>query len=234
MKLVLILIELAPYGVFCLVSRTFATQGFDAIWPLAKYFFLVVGVLVVHASLTYPLLLKFLTGLSPFTFLKKMREAQIFAFSTASSNATIPVTLETAEKDLGVDNSIASFTVPLGATVNMDGTAVMQGVATIFIAQAYGIDLTFGNLMTVIVTATLASVGTAGVPSAGLIMLSIVLIQIGLPVDAIAIIWGIDRLLDMLRTSVNITGDAMVTTIVGKWEGQLDKDIFNKENTSGN
>ena len=161
-----------------------------------------------------------------------MREAQIFAFSTASSNATIPVTLETAEKDLGVNNSIASFTVPLGATINMDGTAVMQGVATIFIAQAYGIDLTFGNLMTVIVTATLASVGTAGVPSAGLIMLSIVLIQIGLPVDAIAIIWGIDRLLDMLRTSVNITGDAMVTTIVGKWEGQLDKDIFNNDTSS--
>lgn len=232
MKLVLILIELAPYGVFCLVSRTFATQGFDAIWPLAKYFFLVVGVLLIHASLTYPLLLKFLTGLSPFTFLKKMREAQIFAFSTASSNATIPVTLETAEKDLGVNNSIASFTVPLGATINMDGTAVMQGVATIFIAQAYGIDLTFGNLMTVIVTATLASVGTAGVPSAGLIMLSIVLIQIGLPVDAIAIIWGIDRLLDMLRTSVNITGDAMVTTIVGKWEGQLDKEIFNKDTSA--
>lgn len=232
MKLVLILIELAPYGVFCLVSRTFATQGFDAIWPLAKYFFLVVGVLIVHASLTYPLMLKLLTGLSPITFLKKMREAQIFAFSTASSNATIPVTLETAERDLGVKNSISSFTVPLGATINMDGTAIMQGAATIFIAQAYGFPLTFGDLMTVIMTATLASVGTAGVPSAGLIMLSIVLIQIGLPVDAIAIIWGIDRLLDMLRTSVNITGDAMVTTIVGTWEGQIDKETFYNPNSS--
>jgi len=233
MKLVLILIELAPYGVFCLVSRTFATQGFEAIWPLAKYFFLVVGVLIIHAVLTYPLLLKFFTGLSPLTFLRKMREAQVFAFSTASSNATIPVTLETAERDLGVNNSIASFTVPLGATINMDGTAIMQGAATIFIAQAYGFDLTLGNLMTVILTATLASIGTAGVPSAGLIMLSIVLIQIGLPVDAIAIIWGIDRLLDMLRTAVNITGDATVTTIVGNWEGQLDRDTFyNPESSS--
>ena len=229
MKLVLILIELAPYGVFALVSRTFATQGFDAIWPLAKYFFLVVGVLVIHAGVTYPVLLKILTGLNPVMFMRKMRGAQIFAFSTASSNATIPVTLETVEERLGVDNSVASFTVPLGATINMDGTAIMQGAATIFIAQAYGIDLTFGDLMTVILTATLASVGTAGVPSAGLIMLSIVLIQIGLPVDAIAIIWGIDRLLDMVRTSVNITGDAMVTTIVGKWEGRVDIDRFNKD-----
>jgi Na+/H+-dicarboxylate symporter len=228
MKLVLLLIELAPYGVFCLVGRTFATQGFDAIWPLAKYFFLVVAVLIIHAGITYPVLLKLLTGLNPFMFLRKMRGAQIFAFSTASSNATIPVTLETAEERLGVHNSIASFTVPLGATINMDGTAIMQGAATVFIAQAYGIDLTLGNLLTVIFTATLASIGTAGVPSAGLIMLSIVLIQLGLPVDAIAIIWGIDRLLDMLRTSVNITGDAMVTLIVGKWEGRLDVDTFNK------
>lgn len=229
MKLVMILIELAPYGVFCLVGRTFATQGFEAIWPLAKYFFLVVGVLILHAGVTYPLLLKALTGLNPILFLRKMREAQVFGFSTASSNATIPITLETTEKDLGVSNSIASFTVPLGATINMDGTAIMQGAATIFIAQAYGIDLTFGNLMTVILTATLASIGTAGVPSAGLIMLSMVLIQLGLPVEGIAIIWGIDRLLDMLRTAVNITGDAMVTTIVGKWEGQVNLDIFNKK-----
>tara|TARA_Y100000588_G_C14266340_1_gene930070 strand:- start:1980 stop:3419 length:1440 start_codon:yes stop_codon:yes gene_type:complete len=228
MKLVLILIELAPYGVFCLVSRTFATQGFDAIWPLAKYFFLVVGVLILHAVVTYPTLLKVLTGLNPLMFLKKMRGAQIFAFSTASSNATIPVTLETVEERLGVNKSVASFTVPLGATINMDGTAIMQGAATIFIAQAYGVDLAFGDLMTVIITATLASIGTAGVPSAGLIMLSIVLIQLGLPVDAIAIIWGIDRLLDMLRTSVNITGDAMVTSIVGKWERQVNESTFNK------
>jgi Na+/H+-dicarboxylate symporter len=228
MKLVMILIELAPYGVFCLVSRTFATQGFDAIWPLAKYFFLVVGVLIIHVAVVYPLLLKLFTGLNPIMFLRKMRNAQVFAFSTASSNATIPVTLRAVEDRIGVDNSVASFTVPLGATINMDGTAIMQGAATIFIAQAYGIDLTLGNLLTVIFTATIASVGTAGVPSAGLIMLSVVLTQLGLPVDAIAIIWGIDRLLDMVRTSVNITGDAMVTTIVGKWEGQLDVGTFNK------
>jgi Na+/H+-dicarboxylate symporter len=152
------------------------------------------------------------------------------AFSTASSNATIPVTLETAEHRLGVDNSIASFTVPLGATINMDGTAIMQGVATVFIAQAYGIELGMVDLVTVVVTATLASIGTAGVPGVGLVMLAMVLRQVNLPVEGIGLIIGVDRLLDMARTAVNVTGDATVTCIVAKSEGQLDSEVFHADN----
>lgn len=226
MKLVLLLMELAPYGVFCLVGRTFATQGFSAIAPLSKYFFLVILVLIFHAIITYPLFLKLLSGLNPVSFIRKMGSAQIFAFSTSSSNATIPVTLETNTHKLGVSPSVASFTVPLGATINMDGTAIMQGVATVFIAQAWGIDLSLLDLLTVIATATLASIGTAGVPGVGLIMLSMVLIQVGLPVEGIAIIMGVDRLLDMLRTSVNITGDSMVTCVVAKWQKVIDRTVF--------
>jgi Na+/H+-dicarboxylate symporter len=226
MKLVLILIQLAPFGVFALLAKTFAEEGFDAILPLAKYFFLVVGVLLLHAFLTYPLFLRAFGKISPFPFFRKMRKAQIFAFSTASSNATIPVTLEVVEEELGVDNSISSFTVPLGATINMDGTAIMQGVATIFIAQASGIDLALTELLTVILMATLASIGTAGVPGVGLIMLTIVLVRVGLPIEPVGIILGIDRMLDMLRTAVNITGDATVTCIVGKSENRMDTSVF--------
>ncbi len=151
----------------------------------------------------------------------------MFAFSTASSNATIPVTMETATHRLGVHNRVSSFTIPLGATINMDGTAIMQGVATAFIAQAFNIDLTMGDYLTVILTATLASIGTAGVPGVGLIMLAMVLNQVGLPLEGIALIMGVDRLLDMIRTAVNITGDSAVTVIVGKSEGALDIDTFN-------
>ena len=150
-----------------------------------------------------------------------------FAFSTSSSNATIPVTLETLEYSLGVRNAIASFTVPLGATINMDGTAIMQGVATVFIANVYGVDLGITDYLVVIVTATLASIGTAAVPSAGLIMLAMVLTQVGLPVEGIALIIGIDRLLDMMRTAVNVTGDSVVTCVVARTEGALDLAVFN-------
>jgi len=229
MKLVVMIMLLAPYGVFCLVSRTFATQGGEALLPLFKYFVLVIGVLLLHGAVTYPVLLASLARLNPLQFLKQMWEVQVFAFSTASSNATLPVTLNAVENKLGVKNSVASFTVPLGATINMDGTAIMQGVATIFIAQAWNIDLSFAQLGMVIVTATMASIGTAGVPGVGLIMLSMVLLQVGLPVEGIAIIIGIDRILDMIRTAVNVTGDAMVTCVVGKWEGALDKDKFNQD-----
>ena len=155
-----------------------------------------------------------------------MRAPISFAFSTASSNATLPVTLETAEDRLGVDNRVASFTIPLGATINMDGTAIMQGVATVFIAQAYGLDLSAGQYLGVVLTATLASIGTAGVPGVGLIMLALVLRQANLPVEGIALIIGVDRLLDMVRTAVNITGDAAVTCIVAQSEGQLDTEAF--------
>ncbi|MEX0331812.1 MAG: dicarboxylate/amino acid:cation symporter [Puniceicoccaceae bacterium] len=229
MTLVWIVMRLAPVGVFALIARTFATQGFDAFGPLLKYFFLVLGVLFFHALVTYPIILKALSGLNPIRFISKLREVQVFAFSTASSNATIPVTLKTVENNLGVHNSVASFTVPLGATINMDGTAIMQGVATVFIAQAYGMGLEISDYLLVIMTATLASIGTAGVPGVGLIMLSMVLTQVGLPVEGIGLIIGIDRLLDMVRTAVNVTGDSAVSCIVAKSEGELDLDVYNSE-----
>jgi Na+/H+-dicarboxylate symporter len=231
MQLVVILMKFAPVGIFCLIAKTFALQGFDVIKPLLSYFLVVASVLVIHVLVTYTLLLKLLTGLSPWIFLKKMREVQIFAFSTASSNATIPINIENTEKKIGVDNSVASFIIPLGATINMDGTAIMQGVATVFIANAFGIDLTAGDYLAVILTATLASIGTAGVPGVGLIMLAMVLNQVGLPVEGIALIIGVDRLLDMMRTAVNVTGDAAAAVIIAKSEGAFDQDVYYQTNT---
>ncbi len=226
LRLVALLMQLAPIGVFCLVARVFADQGIDAIGQLAAYFLIVLGVLAVHMLLTYPLLLKIFGGLDPLTFFKKLRAPITVAFSTSSSAATLPVTLRNTEERLGVDNSVASFTIPLGATVNMDGTAIMQGVATVFIAQAYGIDIGVQGYLSVVLTATLASIGTAGVPGVGLVMLAMVLRQVNLPVEAIGLIIGIDRILDMARTAVNITGDAAVSCIVAKHEGQLDLEVF--------
>ena len=226
MRLVTILMNIAPYGVFALLTTLFTTVSLATFGNLIEYFFVVFVVLVIHALVTYPIILKLLTGLNPLIFLKKMRDAAIFAFSTASSNATIPVTLETATKKMGVRNSIASFTVPLGATINMDGTAIMQGVATVFIAQVFSQDLTLADYLTVVLTATLASIGTAGVPGVGLIMLAMVLEQVGLPVEGIALIIGVDRLLDMTRTAVNVTGDSMVTIVVAKSEDQFDDDMY--------
>ncbi|MBT1063525.1 dicarboxylate/amino acid:cation symporter [Bowmanella sp. Y26] len=230
MRLVTILMNLAPYGVLALMAKLFATIGFDTFTSLLKYFFLVLGVLLIHAFVSYPLLLKLLAGLNPLFMIRKMRDAVLFAFSTASSSATLPVTLETARNKLGVKNTVASFTVPLGATINMDGTAIMQGVATVFIAQVYGVDLSVSDYLMVILTATLASVGTAGVPGVGLIMLAMVLQQVGLPVEGIALIIGVDRLLDMTRTAVNVTGDCTVACIVAKSEGELDLDTYNDPN----
>ncbi|GEM80176.1 dicarboxylate/amino acid:cation symporter [Vibrio superstes] len=227
MKLVALLMNIAPYGVFFLMAKLFTTIGLGAIMNLGEYFLVLTAALLIQGLVVYPLILKATTGLNPLNFLKKMEDAVMFAFSTASSNATIPVTMETATHRLGVKNRVASFTVPLGATINMDGTAIMQGVATAFIAQAFNIDLTMGDYLTVILTATLASIGTAGVPGVGLIMLAMVLNQVGLPLEGIALIMGVDRLLDMIRTAVNITGDSAVTVIVGKSEGALDVDTFN-------
>jgi len=227
MKLVAILMNLAPYGVFFLMAKLFTGLGLSAIVNLAEYFLVLAGTLILHGLVTYSVMLKGFTGLSPITFLKKMEDAVMFAFSTASSNATIPVTMETAKNRMGVENRVSSFTVPLGATVNMDGTAIMQGVATAFIAQAFNIDLTMGDYLMVIMTATLASIGTAGVPGVGLVMLAMVLNQVGLPLEGIALIMGVDRLLDMIRTAVNITGDSAVTVIVAKSEGALDETRFN-------
>ena len=230
MKMVTIIMALAPYGVFALIAKLMATLGWDSFLPLLKYFFLVIGVLLLHAALTFPMLLKFVAGLDPFLFLKKMRAVQLFAFSTSSSGATIPISMETVTKRLGVKNSIASFTVPLGATINMDGTAIMQGVATVFIAQAFQIDLTFTQYLTVVLTAVLASIGTAAVPGVGLITLTMVLQQVGLPVEGIAIIMAVDRILDMVRTAVNVTGDATVSCIVARGEGDFDMNVFKDPN----
>jgi Na+/H+-dicarboxylate symporter len=232
LKLVTILMNLAPYGVFCLMAKLFTTIEMGLIVGLAKYFFTVLIALFIHALVNYSAMLKLLTGLSPITFLTKMKDACMFAFSTSSSSATMPVTLETATKKLGAHNSVASFTVPLGATINMDGTAIMQGVATVFIAQVFAVDLTISDYLMVILTATLASVGTAGVPGVGLIMLAMVLNQVGLPVEGIAIIMGVDRLLDMTRTAVNVTGDCMVTCVVAKSENEFDTHVFNDPNAA--
>ena len=227
MKMVFMLINLAPYGVFCLLAKLFTREGFSAIVNLAIYFSTIVFVLSFHAAVIYSAILYIFTGLNPLKLFKNMRPAMLFAFSTSSSNATIPVTLTTARNRLGADNSIASFTIPLGATVNMDGTAIMQGIATVFIAQAYGLELSMIQYVSVVATATLASIGTAGVPGVGLITLAMVLQQVGLPVEGIGLIIGVDRLLDMLRTVVNISGDGMVTTVVASSEKRLNRAVFN-------
>jgi len=227
MKLVELIMQIAPYGVFALMAKTFATQGLGLILPMMGYFAAVISVLLLHVSGTLMILLKVLGKVNPVVFFKKMRTVQVFAFSTSSSNATIPVTLRTTEQRLGVDNSTAAFIVPFGATINMDGTAIMQGVATVFIANVYGIELGLTGYITVIVMAALASIGTAGVPGVGLIMLAMVFNQVGLPVEGIALIMGVDRLLDMLRTAVNVTGDAAITTIVARSENKLDMKLFN-------
>lgn len=226
MKMVGVLMALAPYGVFALLATLFAEMGLSAILDLGVYFLTVLGLLLFHGTVTYSIILKTLTGLPPRIMLRKMRSVWAFAFSTASSGATLPITLRTVEKKLGVHNSVAGFTIPLGATVNMDGTAIMQGVATVFIAEVYGFDLSMTAYITVILTATLASIGTAAVPGVGLITLAMVLEQAGLPVEGIALIIGVDRLLDMVRTMVNVTGDATASVVVARSERQFDEDVF--------
>ncbi|MDQ6980368.1 MAG: dicarboxylate/amino acid:cation symporter [Ghiorsea sp.] len=227
MQVVNVVMFLAPLGVFALMAKTFAQQGIDLIIPMLGYFGVLVLALILHMTGTLMLLLRIFGKVNPITFMKKMQTAQVFAFSTSSSNATIPVTLHTVEKRLGVDESIASFTVPFGATINMDGTAIMQGVATVFIANVYGIDLGLMGYLTVIGMSVLASIGTAGVPGVGLIMLAMVFNQVGLPVEGIALIIGVDRLLDMIRTAVNVTGDAAVSTVIAHSEKGLDMYVFN-------
>ena len=228
MKMVFILINFAPIGVFCLLTSLFAVQGINVLGDLVGYFFIVIFVLLFHGLIVYPSLLYIFTRIKPLWFYGKLRPLMVFAFSTSSSNATMPVTLKTVTEDIGVDPKIASFTIPLGATVNMDGTAIMQGVATVFIANAYNIDLSTLDYLMVILTATLASVGTAGVPGVGLIMLAMVLSQVGLPTEGIALILGVDRILDMLRTVVKVTGDSTVSTIVASSENAMDKNNYKK------
>ncbi len=227
MEMTITVMKAAPIGVFCMISRTIATIGFDAFIPMLKYMGCVIFALALQCLGVYLLLLFIFTHLNPITFIKKFFPVMEFAFSTSSSNACIPLSIETLKDKLGVSSKISSFTVPLGATINMDGTAIMQGVAVVFIADAYGIELTAGMLGTVIATATLASIGTAGVPGVGLITLAMVLTSVGLPTEGIALIMGIDRIIDMIRTAVNVTGDAVCTTIVAKQAGMIDKEIFN-------
>ena len=226
MEMTMAVMSVAPIGVFCLIARTFANIGFDAFVPMLKYMAAVILALFIQCFGVYQILLFIFTRLNPLKFVKKFFPVMNFAFTTATSNATIPLSIDTLNKKMGVSKKISSFTIPLGATVNMDGTSIMQGV--IFIAQVYGMSLTTSDLITVVATATLASIGTAGVPSVGLITLAMVLQSVGLPTEGIALIMGIDRILDMLRTAVNITGDAVCTTIVSYQEKALDKDVFNQ------
>ena len=228
MEMTMMVMSLAPIGVFSLIARTFATIGFSAFVPLAKYMIAVLIALAIQCFGVYQILLKLFTGLNPVKFIRKFFPVMAFAFSTATSNATIPLSIDTLYKKMGVSKKISSFTIPLGATINMDGTSIMQGVAVMFDAQAFGIQLTPMDYITVIGTATLASIGTAGIPSVGLVTLTMVFNSVGLTVEAIGIIMGIDRILDMARTAVNITGDAVCTTIVACQNGAVDKEVFNK------
>lgn len=229
MEMTIVVMKAAPVGVFCLIAKTFAGIGFDAFIPMLKYMASVILALALQCFVVYQVLLFLFTRLNPFKFIKKFFPVMAFAFSTSTSNATIPLSIDTLYKKMGVSKQISSFTIPLGATINMDGTSIMQGVAVIFIAQAYGIELTPAAIATVIATATVASIGTAGVPSVGLVTLSMVLTSVGLPTEGIALIMGIDRILDMLRTAVNITGDAVCTTIVAKQQGAFKQEVFDAE-----
>ena len=226
MEMTSIVMKFAPIGVFCLMAKTFGSLGFDGIMPLTKYIICVLIGLAIQAFIVYPSLLVIFTRLNPIKFFKRFISVMFFAFSSSTSNATIPLNLDKLS-EMGVSRDVSSFTIPLGATINMDGTAIMQGVAVMFAAQAYGIDLGTSALLTVIFTAVMASVGTAGVPSVGLVTLTMVFNSVGLPVQAIGIIFGIDHILDMVRTAVNVTGDAICTIIVSFRNKAMDLDVFN-------
>ena len=226
MEMTRIVMKFAPIGIFCLMAKTFASLGFSGLLPLAKYIGCVLLGLAIQAFVVYPSLLVIFTRLNPIKFFRKFISVMFFAFSSSTSNATIPLNLEKLS-EMGVSPEISSFTVPLGATINMDGTAIMQGCAVMFAAQAYGIDLGMSGLLIVIFTAVMASIGTAGVPSVGLVTLTMVFNSVGLPVEAIGIIFGIDHILDMFRTAVNVTGDAICTLIVSFKNKALDDDVFN-------
>ena len=226
MEMTSLVMKFAPIGVFCLMAKTFGSLGLEGIIPLTKYVFCVIIGLTIQVFLVYPALLVVFTRLNPIKFFKRFVSVMFFAFSSSTSNATIPLNMEKLT-EMGVSRDVSSFTIPLGATINMDGTAIMQGVAVMFAAQAYGMDLGVSALLTVIFTAVMASIGTAGVPSVGLVTLTMVFNSVGLPVQAIGVIFGIDHILDMLRTAVNVTGDAICTMIVSFRNKSLDVDVFN-------
>lgn len=218
MQLVVMIIAFAPIGVFCLIGKFVIADGLNVFGEALKYVILLIATLFLHMFITYSVLIKFFTRLSLKTFFLKMKDVAVFAFSTSSSAATIPVTLKTVENELGVNKNVAAFVVPVGATINMDGTALYQGVAAVFIAQAVGMDLTLANQFTIVATAVLASIGTAAVPGAGIIMLIIILEAINVPSEGIALILGVDRILDMIRTATNVTGDATVASVMDSLE----------------
>lgn len=225
-ELVKIIISFTPLAVFCILSKTFATQGIETLAPLMGYFLIVVFSLFIHFFITFSVLLKIFTKLDHRKFFKNIKDLIIFSFSTSSSSASIPFTLNTATEKCGIDKSISSFTVPLGATINMDGTAIMQGCATFFLASLYGIDLGISEILTIVITATIASIGTAGIPSAGIIMLTVIFSQVGIPLEGIPLLLGVDRLLDMMRTSVNVSGDICISCIVASSENKINEATF--------
>lgn len=228
-KLIEMIIALAPIGVFALIAVVTARYGLDILLPLGKLIFALYLGCLLHALLVLGGLLKFISKVSPLQFFRGIFEAQIVAFSTTSAAGTLPVTINCARHNLGVSKEVAGFVLPVGATVNMDGTALYQALAAVFIAQAYNIALGPAEYMTIFGITVLASIGTASIPAAGLVVLSMVLSSVGLPLEGIALIAGIDRILDMARTTVNVTGDATVALLVANSEGELDRDIFNKK-----
>ena len=228
LKIVLIIMGFAPVGVFCLMGSYVMDHGLDIFGDLIQYVLILIFVLFFHLIFTYSIILKLFANLNPITFYKKMRNVALFAFSTSPSAATIPVTLKTVSDDLGVKKDVSSFVIPVGATINMDGTAIMQGLATMFIASTAGVDLSMVEYVQIVMLAMVASIGAAAVPSAGTITLALILSSLGLPLDAIGLILAVDRILDMLRTSVNVCGDAAVSCIVAVSEDELDYQIYNK------
>ncbi len=226
MRLVFLVMILAPYGIYFLLASIFARQGITVLMELLQYILVVFFALIFQLIITYSIFLRFIAKLNPIHFFKKMYNTMLFAFGVCSSNASIPVVLETTKKQLGVKESIASFVIPLGATINMDGTAIMQSVATVFIANIYHVDIGITGYLTIVLMATIASIGTAGVPGVGVITLTMVLQQIGLPVEGTALIISVDRILDMCRASINISGDAMIACLVAKSENLLDEKIY--------
>jgi Na+/H+-dicarboxylate symporter len=230
-KLTELVMKLAPYGVFGLMAWVSGKYGADVLLPLVKVIAVVYLGAIIHVVVFYSGMISILGRLNPIRYLKSLMNPAAVAFTTTSSSGTLPATIKASREELGVSKGVSSFVLPLGATINMDGTALYQGVCALFIAQAFGVDLAASDYVTIILTATLASVGTAGVPGAGLIMLSLVLTTVGLPLEGLAIVAGIDRILDMARTTVNICGDMMVSLLVAKSEGELDKDIFDGKKT---
>ena len=228
LKLVQVIMKFAPYGVFALLATTFANFGFSALMPLIKYVLVVLLALALQLLVVYMGMLFFIGKLNPSTFLKKFIPIFNICLSTASSSAALPMALEHSEKSFGVSKKVSSFTLPLGSTINMDGTAIMQGVSVMFIAQIYGITLGLNDYIMVILSAVLASIGTAGVPGVGMIMLTMVLSSVNLPIEGIALIMGVDRIIDMFRTAINVAGDNVCTLLIAKGENELNEEIYNQ------